>query len=119
HERDFVDEERTAVRELEPADAARDRTGERTLRMPEELGFSKRLGNRRGIEPDKTLVRSRAVVVNRPRDQFLSRAGLALDQDSAVHRRHELEALEHGLHRRALADDVIEPIAIAELRAQL
>jgi hypothetical protein len=54
-----------------------------------------------------------------PRDQFLARAGLALDQHGAVHRSHELQALEHRLHRGALADDVVEPVPVAQLRPQL
>ena len=71
------------------------------------------------LNSDEALIRPRAVVVNRPGDQLLAGAGLALDQDGAVHRRHELEALEHRLHRGALADDVVEAVAIAKLCAQL
>ena len=96
-----------------------DGAGERALGVAEELGFGERLGDRRGVERHEPLVRARAVVVDGPRDQLLAGAGLALDQHGAVHRRHELEALEDRLHGAALADHLIEAIAVAELRAQL
>ena len=105
--------------QLEAADAAGDRARERALRVAEQLGLGERLGNSRRVEADEPLIRARAVVVNRARDQFLARAGLALNQHGAVHRRHELEALEHRLHRGALADDVVEPVPVAQLRPQL
>ena len=92
---------------------------ERALRVAEQLRLGERLGNGRRVEGDEPLIRARAVVVDRPRDQFLAGAGLALNQHGAVHRRHELQALEHRLHRGALADDVVEPVPIAQLRAQL
>ncbi len=105
--------------QLEAADAARDRARERAFRVAEQLRLGERLGNGRRVEGDEPLIRARAVVVNRARDQFLARAGLALNQHGAVHRRHELEGLEHRLHRGALADDVVEPVPVAQLRPQL
>ena len=43
HRRDFVDEERALVRQLEPADARRHGAGERALHVAEQLGFDQRL----------------------------------------------------------------------------
>ncbi len=107
-----------AVRQLEASDPAGDGAGERALGVAEQLGLGQRLGNGGGVEGDESLVGTRAVVVDRPRDEFLAGAGLALDQHGAVHRRDQLEALEHLLHRAALADDVVEAVAIAQLRPQ-
>ena len=112
HRRDFVDEERALVRQLEPADARLHGAGERALDVAEELGLGETLGNRRGVERDEMLIVARAVVVNRPRDQLLAGAGLALDQHRAVHRRDELERREDAAHRRAAADDVVEAEAV-------
>ena len=91
--------------------------GERALGVAEQLGFGQRLGNGRRVERHEALVRARAVVMDRARDQLLAGAGLALDQHGAVHRRDQLQGLEHLLHRGALADDVVEPVAIAKLCA--
>ncbi len=88
------------------------------LRVAEQLGLGQRLGDGRGVERDEALVGARAVVVNRPRDQFLAGARLALDQHGAVHRRDQFERREDVLHRRALADDRVEAEAVAQLRPQ-
>ena len=96
-----------------------DGAGERALDVAEELGLGEPLGNGRRVERDELLIAPRAVVVNRPRDQLLAGAGLALDQHGAVHRRDELERREDLLHRRALPDDVVEAEAVVQLRAQL
>ena len=82
--------------------------GERALGVAEELGLGQRLGNGGGVEGDEPLIGARAVVVNGPRDQLLAGAGLALNQHGAVHRRDQLEALEHLSASPALADHVVE-----------
>ncbi len=107
------------MRELEAADARLRRPGERALDVTEQLGLGQALGNRRRVERDEGLVPARAVVVNRPRNELLARAGLALDQDRAVHRRDELEGREDMVHRRAAADDAIEAETIVQPGPQL
>src|SRR6187200_430198 len=105
--------------QLEAADTAGNRARECAFRVAEQLRLGERLWNGRRVEGDESLIRARAVVVNRPRDQFLAGAGLALNQHGAVHRSYELEALEHRLHRGALADDIVEPVPVPQLRPQL
>ena len=87
--------------------------------MAEQLGLRQTLGNRRRIEGDEALIGARAVLVNRPRDQFLAGAGLALNQHRAVHRRDDFERREHRPHRAVTPDDVVEAETVAQLRAQL
>ncbi len=119
HERHFVDEERAAMRQFAAAHSADIAPVNAPSALAEQLRLGERLGNRRRVERDEPLLRARAVVVNRAGDELLARARLALNQHGAVHRRDELQALEDGLHRGALADDVAEAIPIAQLRTQL
>ncbi len=88
------------------------------LAWPKSSASASGSGIAAALKRDEALIRARAVVVNRPRDQLLAGAGLALNQHGAVHRRDQLQGLEDLLHRRALADDVVEAVAIAQLRAQ-
>ena len=56
HQADFVDEERAAVREFEPADAVGDGAGERAARVAEQLGLGQTFGNGGRVERDERLV---------------------------------------------------------------
>ena len=46
-----------------------------------------------------------AVAMDGAGDQFLAGAAFAGDEDAGVARRHQGDALEDGLHRRAAADE--------------
>ena len=107
------------MRQLEPSHARLHGAGERPLHVAEELGLGQRLGNRGGIERDEPLIGSRAVVVNRPRDELLARARLPLDEHGAVHGGDELERREEMLHRAVAPDDVVESEPIPQLGSQL
>ena len=54
-----------------------------------------------------------------PRDQFLTRAGFALDQDRGVQSRDRLNQLEDLLHRTAAADDIVESVLFLQLAPQV
>ena len=75
---DFVEEQRSLVRQLEPADFLCHRAGKRTLLMTKQLAFQQPRGNSCAIELDKRPTRTTADVVNRPHYQFFPRAGLAI-----------------------------------------
>jgi hypothetical protein len=49
--------------------------------------------------------------VDRPGDELLSRPGLAQEQDRRVGRRDLLDLKQNAPQRRALPDDVLEPLA--------
>src|SRR5262245_58457206 len=87
--------------------------------MAKQFRLGQPLGNRRRIEGDEMLIVPRAVVMDRPRNELLAGAGLALDQDRAVHRRNKFERREHVSHRSAAADDIVEPESFLQLRAKL
>ncbi len=105
--------------ELEAADSRLHRAREGAFGVPEQLRFGEWFRDRGGVEADETLVGARAVVMDRPRDQLLAGAGLALDQHGAVHRRDKFENGEDMAHRRAVADHAVEAVPIAELGAEV
>ncbi|MDT4869427.1 hypothetical protein FQZ97_1044530 [compost metagenome] len=74
--------------------------------MAEQFGFEQVLGNGRGIERDERAVGTRAVLVQRARNQFLAGAGLAGDHHRDVRLRQPPDGAEHVLHRRRLAEDL-------------
>jgi hypothetical protein len=106
------------VRALEAAGTIGNRPGEGALGMAEQLGFRQRFGDCRGVERDEPLVGARAVVVNRPGDELLARAGLTVNQHRAVEGGHQLQCLEDLAHRRTLADDIVEAITVLQLGTQ-
>ena len=102
---DFIQEERAAVGLLETADAPGLRAGERAAFVPEEFALQQRVRDGRAIDGDERLVRPVAVLVNRPRDQFLAGAGRAADEDSRGRGGHAADFLVDRLHGAAVADD--------------
>ena len=74
--------------------------------MTEQLGLEKRVWERAAIQGDERKVAACAEVVDRVRDQFLTRAGLALDQSRRIVRCDSLQLAEHLTPRERLADEV-------------
>ena len=87
--------------------------------VAEELGLDQRLGQRRGADLDERLLGARRVVVDRVRDHLLAGARLAADEHRGVGPRHLRHLLVDLLDRRAVADDVAERVALAQLVAQV
>ena len=87
--------------------------------VTEELRLDQRFGQRRAADLDERLLAARRVVMDRVRDHFLAGAGLAADQHRRVRARHLRDLLVHLLNGRAVADDVAERVAIAQLAAQV
>ena len=82
--RDLVEEEAASLRELEVPVLPLTRAGERPLFVAEQLGLDQRLRNPATVERDEGSCASKAQLVNRPRDELLSRAGLPLNEDREV-----------------------------------
>src|SRR6202030_1949798 len=70
HIADFVEEESAAVGCFELALAARDRAGESSFFVTEQLALDQLARERRAIDRDKRLARARAPKMNRARDQL-------------------------------------------------
>src|SRR5690606_36191092 len=71
------------------------------------------------VHLDQRTVRARAAGVNRVRDELLADSRFALDQHARVRLRDGLEAREHRLERRALADDAPEVHRDLDLLAEV
>ena len=74
--------------------------------MSEELALDQVGRDRRAIDGHQRFVGAVAGAVDRTRDQFLARAGLAGDQHRRVGFRHLLDGAEHRLHAVAAADEI-------------
>jgi hypothetical protein len=58
--------------QLEAAGPRGDGTGERAFDVSEQLRLGERFRNRRGVERDESLAGTRAVVMNRARNQLFA-----------------------------------------------
>ena len=81
---DLVEEQRAAVRHLEPARLAADGAGKCALLVAEQLGLEQRVGDRGAVDRDKRAVRARAQRVQRAREEFLSGAALAFEEHGGI-----------------------------------
>ena len=100
HVADFVEEDRAAVGLLELADLLLGGAGERPFLVAEQLRLDQLLGNRRAVHLHEPLAAAQAVAVDRPRDQLLADAALALDQHGRVGRRRAADRGHHLLAAR-------------------
>ena len=111
----FVQEERSAVGQLEAPDALRDRARERAALVAEELALEQARRDGGAVDLDEAALAPRAALVDRARDQLLAGARLAADQHRRAGGRHRLHQLQHLPERGRLADDVVEVVRGADL----
>ncbi len=121
HLADLVEEQRAAMRGLEqPRLAAAPRTGERAVVIAEQLAFQQRLREGAAVHRHERERAARAQRVQALRDHLLAGAALAEYQHGRVRLRVAARQLAHALHRRGLAEHVVEPVARREaLRVRL
>src|SRR5882724_4963992 len=104
----FVQEQRAFVSHFEAPDLLRNRTGKSTLLMTEQFAFQKIQRNGRAIKLYKSAPATLTCVVNGVSNEFFSRAGFPLDEDSRVGGRNLLHLLENRFEGSAIADDPLE-----------
>ena len=109
---DLVEEQRAAGCVGEEAHARRLRVGECAARVAEELALEQRRRHGRAVDAEERPRASRPVVVQRARDELLSRAALAGDEDRGVAVGDPRHEVEDALHRRALAEHAAEPLRV-------
>ena len=73
HFTDFIQKERAVVALLETSNSLAMRSGERAFLVSEELALQEIFRDGRAIDRQKALAAPRAVVVDGPRDELLSR----------------------------------------------
>ena len=86
----------------------RDRPGERTLLVAEQLAFEQAGRNGGAIQLDERVRLARAEVVHGARDQLLAGAGFTVDQDGRIGRRHDFDLPQNVPESFAAADDLLE-----------
>ncbi len=116
---DLVEEERAAIGQLEAPFLGALRAGERPALVAEQLRLDQRLRQRGAADLDEGLLGARRVVVDRVRDHLLAGAGLAADQHRRGRAGDLRDLLVDLLNRRAVADDVAERVAVAQLVAEV
>ena len=75
--------------------------------VAEELRLDQLLGDRRAVHLHEPLAAAQAVAVDRPRDELLADAALALNEHRRVGRRRAADGGHHLLERGALADHLV------------
>ena len=87
--------------------------------MAEQFAFQKPGRDGGAVDLDQGAFAAPAEMMNRASDQFLARAGFALDQDRRIGRRHGLKLIENSFQRRTFADDLFEVVFGADLVLQI
>src|SRR5206468_3572104 len=114
----LVEEQRTAVGQLELAWLARRRARKGAFLVAEQLRLEERLGYRGAVDRHERPVGARAERVQRPREQLLPRAALALEQDGRIGRRRAMELNRDLLEAWIFADDLRRAATRGELLFQ-
>jgi hypothetical protein len=109
---DLVEEQRSAVGLLEPADALLVRARERPLFVAEELGLEQVLLQRRTVHFHEVARRPERVVMDRPRDELLARPRFAPNEHRGIALRNLLDDVENVSQARARTDDAIEVVDV-------
>src|SRR5712671_3304060 len=92
----FVEKQRAFISHFEAPDLLGNRTGKGTLLVTEEFAFQKIQRNGRAIELYESAPDALTGVMNGMRDEFLSRAGFPLDEDSRVGCGHDPNHVEYA-----------------------
>src|SRR5450759_1927893 len=100
----FIEEQGSAMRQLEPADASLRRAGERAPLVAEHLALHEIARNGRAVHAHERLFASRAPIVDRARNKLLPGARFSHDEYARVRRCDARDHLPHRVHRAALAD---------------
>ena len=87
--------------------------------MPEELALDQAGGDGAAVQFDERPVPARTPVVQSARDELLPGAGLALDEDRRVARRHAGHLVEQLAQRRSATHDLVDVVLAAKLLLQI
>ncbi len=119
HVADFVHENGAGVGLFELAGLADIGARERALLVAEQFALHQIFGQRGAVDFDERPILAGRVMMNGARDHILADAAFAAQQNGGAGGRHALNGGEDFAHGRAAADDVVEFVALAQLRAQL
>src|SRR5207245_1695072 len=94
----LIEKKASALCQLELPLLSLMRPCERALLIAEELRLDQGVRDRAAVDSDKRLFASGTQLMDRPSDEFLAGAGLALDEDSERGVGHLLDLLDNLLH---------------------
>src|SRR3977135_3981490 len=114
----FVQENRPAVRRFKTPQAPLRRTCEGSFLVTEELGSNQRCGDGGAIHTNKCPFPAIGSLVDGARNQLLSRAGLAQNQDGGIRMCHLADLAEHFTQRFGGADYVLKHRVTIDLLSQ-
>src|SRR4029079_8430737 len=118
HLGDLVAQPRAAVRPFERDFDALDRAGESALLVAEQRALDQTLRQSGAIQLNERTVAALALHVDRAREQFLTRAGFALEENGGARRRGGGDGLQHTSHGGALADHLSLRAGLAHITAE-
>src|SRR5580765_3449253 len=115
----FIQKQRALMRDLKPPDLATDGARKCTALVPEQLALQQTERDRRAIQLYENVVLSRTERMDRSCHQFLSGAGLSLDENRGVIRCDGLYLPQYLAQAIAVAKDVFKMMLSANLIAQV
>src|SRR5262249_44453809 len=107
---DLVQKHRAAIRQFKAPHPLRDRTRERPLFVAKHLALQQPGGNRGAVELDERSLSARTQIVNRARQQLLSRAGLAVNHHGGISGSNRLDLFQYGFQDAAIPNDLLEAV---------
>src|SRR6202040_1781323 len=116
---DFIEEQRTAIGQFKTARLVLECAGKRPFYVPKELALEKTFRHRAAIQFDQRAFASRALLVDGPRDELLTRAAFPGDQEGGIGRRTGLNRLPPLSQSGTSPDDVAEILFGANLAEQV
>ncbi len=115
---DLVEQQRAAVRALEPAAPPPGGAREAPLLVAEQLGVDQFGRDRAAVHARERTLRAARAHVHGAGDHLLARAGLPQQQHGEVGAGHHLHALHHAAQSRLGADDGLEQLVATEPHQQ-
>ncbi len=115
HLPDLVEEKGAALGQLEHALLVGDGARERAAHVAEELALEEVLRQGGAVDGDEGMVPARPLEMDGPGGHLLARPALPRDEHGRVGRGHLLDEDIDLLHRPALADHMLEPVAVLEV----
>ena len=107
HVADFVEKDRAAIRLLELADLLFGGARERSFLVAEQLRFDELFGDGGTVHLNEALAGSRAVAMNRPRDELFANAALSQQHHGGIGGSGPLDRFQDRAERLAFADDLV------------
>ena len=104
----LIQEDGSPIGQLKAADALRDGAGEGASLMSEEFAFQQSGWDGRAVQFHEGTGMPRAQVMQRARNQFFSRPGLAIDQDRGIGGSNGFDLPQERAQRSTSADDFLE-----------